>query len=108
MRVIFVFMMMFLKGDAADEIDRVIFSLTTQSKRIQHIEHVLKPQLEALTANATTSTSSGRSLRSCRGVSASGSPLRVLMLGCGDSQFSSDLHDAADSRPQRLHPLTAA
>ena len=53
MRVIFVFVMMFLKG-AADEIDRVIFSVTTQSKRIQHIEHVLKQMLQQIQIDGVT------------------------------------------------------
>ena len=47
MRLLSVFLLLFLvKIGHGDKIDRVIFSLTTQSKRIQHIEHVLKHIVE--------------------------------------------------------------
>ena len=58
------------------------------------IEQVLKPQLLALTANVATPTASGRDLRSRRGAAAANGRPQLLMLGCGDSQFSSDLYDA--------------
>mgnify|MGYP007000169236 len=47
MRLLSVFLLLFIvKIGHGDKIDRVIFSLTTQSKRIQHIEHVLKHIVE--------------------------------------------------------------
>ena len=52
------------------------------------IEHVLKPQLQALTAKISAPASTQRRRRGQR------QQPRVLMLGCGDSEFSADLYDA--------------
>ena len=68
------------------------------------IEHVLKPQLDTLTASAASSSAAAaaapakRSKRSKGAAAAAGRPSgggpRLLMLGCGDSDFSGDLYDS--------------
>lgn len=56
------------------------------------IEQVLRPQLQTLTRKPNPSASPIPELRTRRGVPNSGP--QILMLGCGDSQFSADLYDA--------------